>query len=226
MTRIYYFSAAGHSRAVAQYMARMLGAPLYEIGREPVLPADTAVIVFPVYCQNIPAPVKAFLPSILAENAALIATYGKMGYGDVLREAAELVKGRVIAGAYVPTGHTYLGEGISSDYGNLQPLIDRIRAPRPVTIPHRRKWWLAGVFPGLRSRWGVGLKKTGTCTECGLCSRNCPMNTMKNGKPGRACIRCLRCATQCPMQGICVSYHPLLRFYLRKTRQEELVLYL
>lgn len=224
MRKVWYFSAAGHSLQVARYFAQALKAPLCEIGST-AESADTAVVVFPVYCQNIPEPVKAFLPRLSAKNVALIATYGKMGCGNVLWEATRLVKGRVIAGAYVPTGHTYLGQGSNTDFSALEPVLQRIQTPQPVTIPKRKKWWLADVMPNLRSRISVKLRKTEDCSECGLCSYNCPMGAMQNGNPGKNCIRCLRCAVQCPRQAISVSYHPFLRRYLRKPRQEEWIIY-
>ena len=81
MTGVYYFSATGHSEAVARYFAATLDAPMYPIGEGCPAEVTTAVIVFPVYCQNVPLPVKVFLPGLKAENVVLIATYGRMGYG-------------------------------------------------------------------------------------------------------------------------------------------------
>lgn len=225
MIKVWYFSGTGHSRKVAEFLAQALDAPLCEIGGS-TGPADTAVVVFPVYCQNIPAPVKDFLLTLSAEHVALFATYGKMGCGNVLWEAARLVNGRVIAAGYIPTGHTYLQQ---DGVGDLQPLlavIPRIQTPQPVSVPKGKKWWLADVVPDLRSQISVKLRRTEACSECGLCGRNCPMGTMQNGKPGKNCIRCLRCVVECPKKAIRVSYHPLLRWYLRKPKQEEWILYL
>lgn len=226
MIGIYYFSAAGHSKAAAEFFSENLHALAREIGTKTVTEEDTAVIVFPVYCQNIPEPVKAFLPNVRAKYVALIATYGQMGCGNVLWEATKLVKGQVIAGAYVPTGHTYLSEGAQTDYTPLQPVLERIQSPRPVTIPKKPKWWLADFLPDLRSRISVKIQKTHRCTQCGLCNRDCPMGAMEMGSPGKGCIRCLRCVTQCPQKALEVSYHPLLKSYLRKKRQTDWILYM
>jgi len=226
MKKVFYFSATGHSKAVAQYFASALEAPLCRIGEAKPEEVTTAIIVFPVYCQNIPVLVKAFLPAVEAEDIVLIATYGKMGCGNVLSEAAALVKGRVIAGACFPTGHTYLEEDTWGNPAALLPILERIQNPAPAQIPKARKWWMADLFPGFRGRIGVRLRKTEDCTDCGICSRVCPVGTMENGKPGKNCIRCLGCVQNCPVHAIRVSYHPLLRFYLRKPRQEDLILYL
>ena len=226
MTVIYCFSGTGHSRAVARYFASALDAPIYEIGKDPAVSSDVAVVIYPAYCQNIPVPVKQFLPSVKAKNVVLMATYGKMGCGNVLWESARLVSGQVIAGAYVPMGHTYLEEDTAFDSGNLQPVLERIRDPKPVLIPRRRKWWLADVLPGFRSRISVKLEKTRDCTQCGLCVSSCPMGTMENGKPGKNCLRCLRCVKICPAQAIRVSYSLVLRRYLRKPKQNEWIIYI
>ena len=226
MTGVYYFSATGHSEAVARYFAAALDAPMYPIGEGCPAEVTTAVIVFPVYCQNVPLPVKVFLPGLKAENVVLIATYGRMGYGNVLWEAAQSISGQVIAAAYVPTGHSYLKEGVPVDYGPLQPIWDRIADPQPVTVPNLRKWWLADLFPNIRGRLSVKLQRNGKCTQCGLCDAQCPMGTMKNGIPGKDCIRCLRCVTRCPESALRFSCGPVLRWYLRKPRQTETVLYL
>ena len=226
MRQVWYFSAAGHSRAAARWLTEQLECPLFEIGKDIPVQLETAAVVFPVYCQNIPEPVRVFLSGLRAKNIALIATYGKMGCGNVLWEGKQLVKGTVIAGACVPTGHTYLDQPPITDYTPLQPVLNRIREPKPAQIPRQKKWWLADLLPELRSSVSVRLEKTDRCTACGLCSRNCPVGTMNNGKPGTGCIRCLRCAAECPAQALQVSYHPVLRFYLRKPRQEEWIFYL
>ena len=226
MGEIWCFSAAGHSLEVAQYLGQALNAPVRRIGEETDAATDLAVVVFPVYCQNIPSPVIQFLSRLPAKQVVLIATYGRMGYGNVLWEGAQLTAGQVIAAAFVPTGHTYLNEKVSVNYEALQPILDRLGDPRPAVIPKLRKWWLADLFPGFRSRIGVKLQKNQNCTQCGLCSTVCPMGAMKNGIPGKNCIRCLRCVAQCPNGAISFTCGPVLRRYLRKPRKCETVIFL
>lgn len=223
--QVYYFSATGHTRALAQQLSEHLSSPLCELPCDAPPAADTVVVVFPIYCQQIPPPIRQFLSALEAPQVALIATYGRMGYGNVLWEAAQLVRGTVIAGAYIPTGHSYLSDSVPTDKTALQPLIDRLLQPRAVTIPRASRHPFAALFPALRSRLGVRLRKTDRCRDCGLCSRRCPMQAMTNGVPNRSCIRCLRCVTECPSSAITVSYHPFLRYYLRKPRVERVVLY-
>lgn len=225
MSAVYCFSATGHSLAVAEYFARELNAPLFEIGK--ISPGtDTAIVVFPVYCQNIPAPVKVFLPTLEAESVVLIATYGRMHQGNVLHEASKLVKGKIIAAAFVPTGHTYLNDDVPLDGSALRPILERIGQAREVNIPPVSKGLLACLFCGLRSRLGVRLLKNGACTACGACTRACPMNAMDCGRPNSRCIRCLRCVNICPNRALETKLHPFLRFYLRKIRRDEYIVYL
>ena len=85
MTAVYFFSGSGHSRAVAEYIAREFNTELIEITDLTPAPAEnieTAVIVFPVYCQNIPAPIIPFLKNISTPKVALIATYGGISHGN------------------------------------------------------------------------------------------------------------------------------------------------
>lgn len=225
MREVFCFSAAGHSREVAQFFADALNAPLKEIDAKTQPKADTAVVVFPVYCQNIPEPVKGFLTRLNAKNVVLIATYGRMGYGNVLWEGARRIKGQVIGAAYVPTGHTYIDETVPVDFDALRPILACVKNPKPVSVPKLKKWWIADLFPDFRSKISVELRKNPNCTACGLCNARCPMGTMKNGSPGKNCIRCLRCVYECPEKALSFSCHPVLRWYLRKPRQTQTVIY-
>ena len=226
MSEVWYFSAAGHSREVARFFAEKLNAPLKEIEAGAKGCANRAVVVFPVYCQNIPEPVKVFLKALQAGQVVLVATYGRMGYGNVLWEGARLLSGQVIGAAFVPTGHTYLKEDVPVDPAALEPLFERIRNPKSVSVPKLGKWWLADLFPAFRGSIGVRIRKNDACTHCGLCTLRCPMGAMQNGTPGKNCIRCLRCVGECPQKALSFSCHPVLRWYLRKPRQQETVLYL
>ena len=224
MTEVYYFSAAGHCKALAELLGEMLRAPVRELPCNPS--ADTAVVVFPVYCQNIPGPVRQFLKNLKAPQVALAAAYGQMGRGNVLWEGAKLVSGTVVAGAYVPTGHTYLGGSVEPDLEKLRQFTDRIADPTPAKIGRSAKVWYADLTPALRSRLGVSLMKTDRCTECGLCSRRCPMGTMNNGIPGNRCIRCLRCVSECPAGALTAKLSPIMKRYLRKKRSTDFILFL
>ena len=226
MNKVFYFSATGHCREIATIFAERLGAPVHEIGGGGVDSAQTAVVVFPVHCQSLPEPVRCWLPKLRAENVVLIAAYGRMHPGTALHEAAGLVSGRVIAGANLPTGHSYLGDEVPFDPGALEPILRRIEHPSEADIPKGERQLFARLAPALRSRVGVKISRSNSCDGCGNCTRRCPVGAMEKGLPGKGCIRCLRCVHECPRRALSFSLHPLLRLYLRKPRRAETILYL
>ena len=217
MTAVYYFSGSGHSRAVAEYLARELDTDLIEITNSTPLPScDTAVIVFPVYCQNIPAPIIPFLKSLHTKNVAMIATYGGISHGNVLFEAARMISPALTASEYIKTGHSYLGEPAGFDPSGLTEVIEKIKLGQPNEASRSRKNPLADFFPAWRSRIGVKIRRLDTCTSCGKCTERCPMNAINNGIPNNNCIRCLRCVSECPNGALEFSLSPIMKFYLNR----------
>lgn len=271
MTRVYCFSGTGHSLAVAEYCAKVLNAPLFRLppelpennpegkqpeafadntGNAPVKKADftpcsrdTAVVVFPVYCQAIPRPAEVFLRKLPARNVFLIATWGKISHGNVLRYAQKITPSRVCAAAYLPTGHTYLSgdsekpqnvldeesKNIPDSSGKLPvsardtavdtAALDLLFAADPETtvhIPFSPRHIFAGFLPGTRSRIGIRLSRNASCTGCGKCTAACPFGAMQNGIPGKNCRRCLSCVYTCPQHALTVRVSRVLKSYLRR----------
>ncbi|MGN0508888.1 MAG: 4Fe-4S binding protein [Ruminococcus sp.] len=218
MIRIFYFSGTGHSKAVADYFADSLKAEIFDIEQDITIngaESDISIIVFPVYCGNIPKPVKSVLQKINSKYFVLIATYGRISTGNVLWESSKLVKGKIIAAAYVPTGHTYLDEPAGFDSEILKSVLKQIEHPKEVALKKERKGILPHIFPNLRSRLGVKILRTNDCIKCTMCEKNCPMQAISDGKTDKKCIRCLRCAKNCPRNALKVSYNPLLKKYLK-----------
>ena len=216
MTKIYCFSGGGHTLAVAQAFSEMLGCEIADITHSTEHFPDTAIIIFPVYCQNIPGPVKAFLKSFHAKHIVLIATYGRISHGNVLWEAQNLVQGDVIAGAYIPTGHSFLNESCNFSAECLLPIADRIRTPCKVQLPKCRKNLLANIMPAFRSRISVKIRKNELCSNCGICQERCPMHAIKDGKITSQCIRCLRCVVNCPQGALRYENSWILNQYLNR----------
>lgn len=228
MTEVYYFSGSGHSLAVAKAISQQLSCEITEIGGKngQASAGETTVVVFPVYCQNIPGPIKVFLQNTTSKYIVLIATYGRISYGNVLYEAQKLVCGEVIAGACIPTGHTFLSGDYSFDASVLPPIAQRIRSPQRAHMPAARKNPLSDIFPAFRSRAGVKITKNAGCDNCGICEKSCPAEAIKNGRINSGCIRCLRCITNCPQHALHFECRGLLKKYLRNRYKEEVVLYL
>ena len=141
MNVVYYFSGSGNTKEVATHIAQELDFPLKEIFKDTPDRTETAVVVFPVYCQNIPKPVKRFLETLECEKIALIATYGRISHGNVLKECEKIVKAKIVAAAYVPCRHSYLDVNDGFDKASLKPLITKIKQSNAmdcVKIPKER----------------------------------------------------------------------------------------
>lgn len=229
MTFVYCFSGSGHSMAVADFFAEKLNSGVKLICKELAnqeLQCQTAVVVFPVYCQNIPNPVKDFLKELDSKHIVLIVTYGKISYGNVLYQAKKLVSGKVIAGAYIPTGHAFLKENFEFNLNALFPIFDRIEHPKIAKIPKSSKNIFAGFFPSWRSRIGVKIIKTSACNSCNICGKNCPMGAINKGNINSKCIRCLRCVSNCPKDAIAFENRSILKRYLENHHKDEVKVYL
>jgi hypothetical protein len=70
MITVYCFSGSGHSLAVSKELSKLLDCEIRPIDNKTTT-EDTAVVVFPVYCQNIPKPVKRFLKGLEAKYVAI-----------------------------------------------------------------------------------------------------------------------------------------------------------
>lgn len=227
MRVVVYFSNTGESKKIAAVLAQKTGFALRSLEECNETEFKRLILVFPVYCQNIPTPVKAFLRSTKSEGLTAVATYGRMCYGNVLKElqGENSANHHMIAAAYVPTKHTYVAEESFSDWERLEPLIAKQNTLTKVEIPRSYKNPLANFGMGLRSRMGVRLKKNTRCIGCGLCERECVYQAMKNGKPNKKCIRCLRCVARCPVQALEFSCRAPLKLYLKKKKINALILY-
>lgn len=226
MTGVYCYSGTGHSRAVASFIAEKLQTTVCDIDFTRKTVEETAVVVFPVYCQNIPSVVKAFLQAHSTKYWVLIATYGRISHGNVLWEAAKIAKSCVIAAAYIPMGHTYLDASTDFDKKALDGILERIQNPRPAILKRCKKNLLANVFPNWRSRLGVKITRSRRCTGCNLCGEHCPVGAITAGRIHESCIRCPRCVSQCPEKALSFRLHPALKWYLKKQKKESPTIYL
>ncbi len=226
--KVYCFSGTGRTMKLAEYMANQLDAEIVPISCNMDLSEknDVSLVVFPVYCQNIPDIVADFLKSLKTEKLAVIAAYGKFSYGNVIWEAAKLSSAQFIGGAYAPIGHTFLNETVDFDFTRLLPLVQRIKNPKEASVPKSKKNPFASFLPEWRSRIGVKLTKNEKCIFCGLCEKACLMNAMKDGKPNRKCIRCLKCVTLCPNGALEYRNRKVLEIYLSQSRNEDFKIYL
>ena len=228
---VYYFTGSGNSREIALRLAEELDVSAVDITLSPKIVSadDVAVLVFPVYCQNIPKRAKSFLKESSSDKIALIATFGRISYGNVIREALSLTRSTLIAAACVPMRHSFVDEQMSFDVSLLSPLIERIQAPCAAEeIPNSKKDALADIFPDMRSRLGMKISRLDSCVSCGKCDSECPTGAIRNGRIGSSCIRCQRCVHICPEHALEAKPRLVLKKYLDKNlgRINEPIIYL
>ena len=226
MNAVVCYSNTGQSLAIASHLADRLGYALSSIEEDNTKAFLNLVLVFPVYCQNIPDAVKEFLGRINVKNLTVIATYGKMCCGNVLFEIQKRYQKNIVAGAYIPTKHTYIEDDDAfCDYDKLAPLIEKIREPSYIRLPRLYKNPLAGIFPKLRSRLGLKIEKSENCDGCDLCEKKCSLGAIRSGTVNGKCIRCLKCVNNCPKQAIKVKLSLPLRLYLNKKKTNKTIIY-
>lgn len=225
---VIYYSNTGESKCIATFLADTLGYDLTDVFNVDDCNFATAVLVFPVHCQNVPKVILDFLRRLSACNVALVATYGKMSYGNVLNEIQRKFKHNIVAAAYVPTKHTYVDEPRFDDFSALLPVADKLQKPSPtaVTLPRARKNPFANFAPTFRSQAGCKLIRDGDkCANCGTCASICPERAITNGKPNKKCVRCLKCVNACPHGALSYKLRLPLKNYLKKPKITDLVIY-
>ena len=222
---VIYYSNTGESKRIADYLARKLNFEPIDLDGDPPFEFENAVLVFPVYCQDVPRAVNKYLKRLSVQNLAIVATYGKMSCGNVIYEIAKKHTFRVIAAAYVPTKHSYMNEAPFCDFSRLDAIADKFERKTTVSIPKLRKTPFANWLKDTRSRLGTKIVKTDTCTACKTCEKACSLHAIKCGKPNGKCIRCMKCVAVCPQKALQIKLHPVMAGYLKKPKQTEFILY-
>ena len=226
MNAVVFYSNTGQSKAIAAYFAKQLGYPLADMETTCAEYYQNLVLVFPVHCQNIPDIVKSFLKNISVENLTVVATYGKMCCGNVLYEIQKNYQKNIVAGAYIPTKHSYIdNDDAFCDLDELKPIVEKVKEPSYIQLPRLYKNPLADIFPKLRSRIGLAIQKSENCNGCNLCAERCSFGAIKSGTTNRKCIRCLKCVESCPRQALKIKLGMPLKLYLRKKKSNKIIIY-
>ncbi len=217
MNAVIYYSNTGESKKIAQYVSTQLGYPLVDMLSLTGFSFDKLVVVFPVHCQNIPAEIAPVLKRIKSDHTVVLATYGKMAFGNVLRQCQKRYAWRMVGGAYIPTRHSYLpADRPFAQWEKLDFVRRCLLSDREVIFPRRFQNPLSNILPGLRSRLGVKIVRGVNCTGCGLCEAVCT---------NRKCIRCLKCVNACPAGALSVRLNPFMALYLKKRPKNHVVIY-
>lgn len=225
---IYYFSATGNSRHVANRLAESLGeavTSVMDVLHQEITVDNRMILVYPNYCGGVPSMIRAFLQKNvfhINENAKLmlVVTYGN-NTGASASIATKYFKkntGRVFDAMYsvkMPDNWTPVfdltnAEEVAEINRKADEEIDGII--RKITagdygdhVNDKLGKMMEAIYPGFYKK----LSKTShltvddTCIGCGLCAINCPVNAikMKDGKPFWTkvnCAMCLGCLHRCP----------------------------
>ena len=223
---VVYYSNTNQSKRIAQYFADKLDYEIWDIYDAPYLEFDNLVLAFPIHCQSLPDKVKDFLSKTKIENLTLLATYGRMCHGNALYEVQSKYPLNIVAGAYIPTRHSYLQDEEFDDFQSLEPIIDKILNPSPIKIPRAYKNPLSNLLKRKRSQLGVRITKSDKCNACGICAQVCKLGAVTNGVTDGKCIRCLTCVSACPQGALNFSLSLPMRAYLKKKKQDELAIYI
>jgi len=223
MNAVIYFSCSGQCKAVAEALGEKIGFSVtdYTLAEREY---ENAVIVFPVHCQGLPAPLKKFIKNFKAQYVTFIALYGQMSAGNAVYEAYKIT-GNAVAAAYLPARHTYGGAEIATP-SVPDEVTEKILKPEYIKIPRRIKTPFAGLFPAARSRAIIKIKKTEKCVSCGICGGLCPTGAIENGEISSKCIRCLKCVLNCPHDALTVKKSWILKRYLKKPRFKKTIIYI
>ena len=225
---IYYFSATGNSRHVANRLAESLNesiTPVTEVLEMGIKVDNRMILVYPNYCGGVPSVIREFLQKNIFQiskdaKLILVITYGN-NTGASASIATKYFKRN--------TGHSFDAMYSVKTPDNWTPVFDLTNAEEVAEINRKADEEIDGIvrkikmgiegdhvndklgksmeliYPGFYK----SLSKTShlhvedSCIGCGLCVKNCPVNAieMKNGKPTwtkKNCAMCLGCLHRCP----------------------------
>ena len=175
-------------------------------------PEDLCVIAMPSFGGRIPSVCVDRMADLTGNGARaiLLCVYGNRAIDDTLLEMKDVAK----ASGFVPVAameavaeHSLIrtfgaGRPDGEDKAELTAFARQIAdAIASGTVSEVQ---VPGNYP--YRPFGGSLKPFGddTCTNCGLCSRECPVGAIPadNGKGTDCtkCISCMRCLTVCPVQ--------------------------
>ena len=167
---------------------------------------DMVLVAMPSFGGRAPAVAIERLKQIQGNGArcTLVCVYGNRAYEDTLVEMEDAARAcgfRVIAAVAAVAEHSIMpqyaaGRPDASDKKQLEQFAERIagKTEAVVSIPGNRPYKKAG---------GAGLvpKAGKSCTKCGLCAENCPVQAIDPASftaDAKKCISCMRCVKQCP----------------------------
>lgn len=225
---LFYFSATGNSRWVAEQLAPLIGAECIDLTpfiREhtvPVVPPDAALVglVFPIHSWALPLPVLQLVTQLSVPDTAY--RFAVCTCGDDAGKALNCLHKRfplnsawsvAMPNTYVPMFNLDKEEVARNKFREAHTRIQAIATQ----INQRKAGWNVheGMFPVLKTyvirpffeRYVIqtkGFYVDDGCVQCGKCVKACPMGNIqiRDGKVswGKECIHCMACVHICPHQ--------------------------
>ncbi|MEY8389900.1 EFR1 family ferrodoxin [Lachnospiraceae bacterium 45-W7] len=180
---------------------------------------DICIVAVPSYGGRVPAAAVSRLQQMKGNNAKaiLIVAYGNRAYDDTFTELQDTLTdcgfscaAAIAAIAEHSIMHQFAsGRPDAEDEKELASFAETIRSKIEAGAVSNRLT-LPGNRPYLEYN-GVPMKPQTdkSCTECGLCARECPVGAINCAKPpetdNQTCISCMRCIAICPQKARSIS---------------------
>ncbi|MDD3123104.1 MAG: 4Fe-4S binding protein [Candidatus Izemoplasmatales bacterium] len=189
---------------------------------------DLVFLSFPVYSQNIPIPLRSFISKIHSSYFVLNITYGGFQYGNVLKEAHDLIQPSICTGYSVtPVNHTYLNQDIHIDNSLYHPIIDRVKSNefKTISVPKYKKSIFASFLENERTKYNVSIHfDPKLCINCQKCVEVCPMYAINIEKNiNKSCILCTACVKNCKTSALTYKKSYILKSYLKIKQKTKVI---
>lgn len=222
---IFYFSATGNSKYVAERIADALGEQSVSIAQcaannayaFQARPGEAVGIVSPTYFWGLPVIVRDFLKKLTLSSSGYVycvATYGTTtGQAGAFIDRYQPLNARYsvrMPDTWTPVFDLTDAETIAQINLSAEPQIDgvieRIKSretgdfmQNKIPMPLAKAFYATYDIQRRTARFSV----ESNCTGCGLCAKKCPVNAieMRYGKPvfvKDRCALCLGCLHRCP----------------------------
>jgi ferredoxin len=175
---------------------------------------DFVILGIPVYSGRVPNLAKNIISSMHGKETpiALIATYGNRNYDDALLELKTIMQSNgflAIAAAAFVAEHS-----VVQKFGAGRPNDDDLKVVTMFSelLGDKIAGWDAKNHSDLQVKGNPNYREyksilikphaKSSCTQCGLCSKNCPASAISQDNPKKTdrdkCVTCVRCIRICP----------------------------